>query len=145
MVYRAGSISNNYKGMAMKLDEAKVLVVEDDPVMTSYVVSMLRRMGVSQVMEARDGATGLAMAASKVPDVILSDIHMAPMDGFEFVRNLRKHPVIELRKIPVLIMSADSSTDKLNQSVPLGIVGYIVKPPNVSTLKTKIEHALKFR
>ena len=129
----------------MKLDEAKVLVVEDDPVMTSYVVSMLRRMGVSQVMEARDGATGLAMAASKVPDVILSDIHMAPMDGFEFVRNLRKHPVIELRKIPVLIMSADSSTDKLNQSVPLGITGYIVKPPNVSSLTTKLEHALKFR
>ena len=129
----------------MKLDEAKVLVVEDDPVMTSYVVSMLRRMGVSQVMEARDGVTGLAMAASAKPDVILSDIHMAPMDGFEFVKNLRKHPVIELRKIPVLIMSADSSTDKLNQSVPLGVVGYIVKPPNVSTLKTKIEHALKFR
>ena len=103
----------------MKLDEAKVLVVDDDPVMTSYVVSMLGRMRVSQVVQARDGATGLAMAASKLPDVILSDIHMAPMDGFEFVRNLRKHPVIELRKIPVLIMSADSSTDKLNQSVPL--------------------------
>ncbi|MBB1073229.1 response regulator [Rhodoferax sp. 4810] len=129
----------------MKLDDAKVMLVEDDPVMTLYVVSMLRRMGISQVVEARDGATGLVMAASAKPDVILSDIHMAPMDGFEFVKALRKHPVTELRKIPVLIMSADSNTDKLKESVPLGIAGYIIKPPNVSMLKTKIEHALKFR
>ena len=129
----------------MKLGEARVMVIDDDPVMTSYVVSMLRRMGVSQVMEARDGATGLAMVASAKPDVILSDIHMSPMNGLEFVRNLRKHPVAQLRKIPVLIMSADSSTDKLNETVPLGIAGYIVKPPNISALSTKIEHALKFR
>ncbi len=129
----------------MKLDEAKVMVIDDDPVMTAYVVNMLRRLGVSQVLEARDGATGLAMAASAKPDAILSDIHMSPMNGFEFVRALRKHPVTDLRKIPVLIMSADSSTDKLNESVPLGIAGYLIKPPNMSMLKTKIEHALKFR
>lgn len=129
----------------MKLDEAKVMVIDDDPVMTAFVVNMLRRIGVNQVIEACDGATGLAMAANAKPDAILSDIHMSPMSGFEFVRALRKHPVAHLRKIPVLIMSADSSTDKLNESVPLGITGYLVKPPNMSLLKTKIEHALQFR
>lgn len=128
----------------MKLGEAKVMVIDDDPVMTSYVVNMLKRMGVGQIMEAGNGVTGLALAISAKPNVILSDIHMSPMNGFDFVRNLRKHPVTEIRKTPVLMMSADDSSDKLNEMIPLGIAGYIVKPPNISMLKVKIEHLIKF-
>jgi CheY-like chemotaxis protein len=67
------------------------------------------------------------------------------MDGIEFVRQLRTHPINELRKTPVVIMSADSSNERLNGTVPLGVAGYIIKPPNSSTVKTKLEHALKFR
>ncbi|MDD2882657.1 MAG: response regulator [Rhodoferax sp.] len=129
----------------MNFDTVKVLVIDDDPIMISYVVNLLQRIGVGQVIQAKDGSTGLAIAASDKPDVILSDIHMTPMDGLEFVRNLRKHPVTDLRRTPVLIMSADSSTDKLNEALPLGIAGYIVKPPAISALQVKLEQALKFR
>jgi CheY-like chemotaxis protein len=129
----------------MKLEDAKVLLIDDDEVMRMYVVNLLRRLGVTQIAEAGDGDTGLAMVANFRPDIVLSDIHMAPMNGLEFVKHLRQHRVIDLRKTPVLIMSADNKSQTLNETVPLGIAGYIVKPPSVSALKVKLEHALKFR
>jgi CheY-like chemotaxis protein len=129
----------------MKVTDAKILVVDDDKLMLSYVLNLLLRLGVREVKEANDGTTGLRMLASCRPDVVLSDIHMAPMDGLEFVRQIRAHATLELRKTPVLIMSADSNTEKLNATAPLGVAGYIIKPPSLAALRTKLEHALKFR
>lgn len=129
----------------MKIEDATLLVIEDDAVMRMYVVNLLRRLGVTQVCEAADGNTGLTMVENFRPDIVLSDIHMAPMNGLEFVKCLRQHRMIELRQTPVLIMSADSGTDMLNEAMPLGIAGYIVKPPNVLAMKTKLEHVLKLR
>lgn len=129
----------------MKIEDAKILILDDDSVMRMFVVNLLTRLGVKQVQEAADGHEGLTLAGSFRPNIVLSDIHMSPMDGLEFVRRLRAHAVLELRKIPVLIMSADSSSQVLNDSVPLGIAGYIIKPPVMSVLKIKLEHALKFR
>jgi CheY-like chemotaxis protein len=129
----------------MKIEDAKILVVDDDQVMTMFIVNMLTRLGVLAIGEAVDGKDGLAKVASFRPDVVLTDIHMATMNGIEFVRQLRTHPTVELRKTPVLIMSADSSTEKLNDSLLLGVAGYIIKPPIIAAMKTKLEHALKFR
>lgn len=129
----------------MKIEDAKVLVVDDDPVMTMFVVNMLKRLGVREISEAVDGKDGLTKVASFRPDVVLTDIHMATMNGIEFVRQLRTHSAIELRKTPVLIMSADSRSDQLNDSLVLGVAGYIIKPPIIGSMKTKLEHALKFR
>ena len=129
----------------MNLEDAKILVVEDDTVMRMLVVNLLSRLGVQQVQEATDGQAGLLMVAGFRPDVIVSDIHMSPVDGLDFLKQLRAHPVIELRNTPVLILSADKSYQAHNHSVLLGVLDYIVKPPNQDSLKTKLIHALRFR
>ena len=129
----------------MNIEDARILVVDDDPVMLQFVLNLLGRLGVQQVQEASDGQGGLVAATSFRPDLVLSDIHMHPMGGLEFVRRLRAHTSAELRKVPVLMMTADSRPDTLKESVTLGIAAYIVKPPQLSALKTKLEHALKFR
>ena len=129
----------------MKIENAKILVVDDDNVMRKFVMSLLTRLGVGEVQEAIDGQTGFVLAGSFRPDLVLSDIHMHPLDGLEFVRRLRAHAIVELRRVPVLLMSADSSNQTLRESVPLGIAGYIIKPPQILSLKVKLEHALRFR
>jgi CheY-like chemotaxis protein len=129
----------------MKIEDAKVLVVDDDQVMTMFIVNMLTRLGVRGIGEAVDGNDGLAKVASFRPDVVLTDIHMAKMNGIEFVRQLRTHSIMELRRTPVLIMSADSSGEMLNDALLLGVAGYIIKPPVIAAMTTKLEHALKFR
>ena len=132
-------------GPQMNIKDAKVLLVDDDGVMRMFIMNLLTRLGVQHMQEAIDGQSGLQNVASYRPDIIISDIHMSPIGGLEFVKQLRAHPVIALRKIPVLLMSADTSSQMLNQAVPLGVAGYIVKPPNFEALKIKLEHALKFR
>ena len=67
---------------------------------------------------------------------------MEPVSGLDFVRSLRSQTAVEFQKVPVLMLSVDSSSQTLHESIPLGISGYVVKPPNLSSLKTKIEQSL---
>ncbi|NCP40749.1 MAG: response regulator [Rhodoferax sp.] len=122
---------------------ARILVVDDDPVMREFVVNTLRRIGIQQIEVATDGATALRTMVSFKPDLVLTDIHMQPMDGIAFVQQLRKHSNPLVSGMKVIFMSADASSETLGQALPLGTYGYIVKPPRPETLKVKIEQALK--
>jgi len=128
---------------SMAFSLARVLVVDDDPVMREFVVNSLRRLGIQQIETATDGASALRAMISFRPDLVLTDIHMQPMDGLAFVQQMRKHsnPVVSAMK--VIFMSADSSMDTLGQAMPLGTFGYIVKPPRLETLKARIEQVLR--
>lgn len=127
----------------MKITGAKILVVEDEAVMRTFVLNTLRRIGIQSIESCADGASALTMVESFKPDLVLTDIHMEPMDGLEFVRQLRAHPSTVLRNTRVIFMSADTSAGTLNEVMPLGTFGYIVKPPRLETLRTKLELALK--
>ncbi len=126
----------------MNLSDAKILVVEDDALMRTFTVKTLQRLGVVHIQECADGTAALKMAKGFRPDLILTDIHMKPMNGLDFVHSLRSSNSAELERIQVIFMSADSSMDTLNATVPLGVAAYIVKPPRLMDLKNKLEAAL---
>jgi two-component system chemotaxis response regulator CheY len=127
----------------MNLSDAKILVVEDDPLMRTFVVNTLQRMGVVNVKECGDGTAALRAVPSFQPDLILTDIHMKPMDGLDFVSKLRNLPGATADHRKVIFMSADSSRETLGAALPLGVSAYIVKPPRLADLKSKIENALR--
>lgn len=127
----------------MKITSARILVVDDDAVMRTYVVHSLRRMGIQLIETCTDGSSALQMLESFKPDLVLTDIHMAPMGGLEFVRQLREFPNRAFRKTRVIFMSSDSSSSTLESALPLGTFGYIVKPPRPETLQAKLELALQ--
>ncbi len=127
----------------MKVTLARILVVDDDEVMRTFVVNSLRRIGIQAIEVAADGASALRTMVSFKPDLVLTDIHMQPMDGLEFVQHLRQHSNPMIKNMKVIFMSADASTETLEQALPLGTFGYIVKPPRPETLQTKLEQALK--
>jgi len=127
----------------MKFSLARVLVVDDDAVMRTFVVNSLRRLGIQTIEVATEGAEALRTMISFRPDLVLTDIHMQPMDGIEFVRQLRKHTHPLVKNMKVIFMSADASSETLEQALPLGTYGYIVKPPKPEVLQTKLEQALK--
>jgi len=120
------------------LNLARILVVDDDPVMREFVVQSLRRLGVQQIETASDGASALQTMISFRPDLVLTDIHMQPVDGLVFVQRMREHASPVVKAMKVIFMSADSSTDTLEQALPLGTFGYIVKPPRLDTLKVRM-------
>src|SRR5215472_12656319 len=70
---------------------AKILVVDDNPGNRKLVVALLGHEG-HRMIEARDGVDGLTAARAEIPDLVISDILMPSMDGFEFVKRLRADP-----------------------------------------------------
>lgn len=129
----------------MALDSTKVLVVEDDAVMTSFVLKTLARLSIENVEVCVDGTSALKLVNTFQPDVILTDVHMKPVNGIEFVQNLRGHANAKLRTTPVIFMSADSSRETLGNTMAVDSVAYIVKPPRLETLRAKLEQALQGR
>lgn len=127
----------------MNLNLARILVVDDDEVMRTFVVNSMRRLGLQSIETATDGISALRTMVTFKPDLVLTDIHMQPMNGLEFVRQLRKHANPFVKNMKIIFLSADASTSTLEDAMPLGTYGYIVKPPRLETLKAKIELALK--
>ena len=68
---------------------------------------------------------------------------MQPVGGLELVRQLRAAQDLAINNIPVIFLSADSTASTISAALPLGVSGYIFKPPNLKLLATKIEQALK--
>jgi len=127
----------------MKFSMARILVVDDDEVMRTFVVNTLRRMGIQTIETASDGVQALRVMISFRPDLVLTDIHMQPMDGLEFVQQLRAHSNPLVKNMKIIFMSADASTATLESAMPLGTFGYIVKPPRLENLQAKLELALR--
>jgi CheY-like chemotaxis protein len=127
----------------MNLMLARVLVVDDDEVMRTYVVNSLRRLGIQSIETAVDGGSAIRTMMTFKPNLVLTDIHMQPMNGLDFVQHLRAHPNPLVKDMKVIFMSADASSATLQEAMPLGTYGYIVKPPRLDTLQAKIELALR--
>jgi CheY-like chemotaxis protein len=127
----------------MDLKRARVVVVEDEKIMSTFILGNLRRIGILDLYAFADGTEALREVPKLKPDLILTDVHMQPMGGIEFVRQLRSGANNRIANTPVIFLSADSSAITVGEALPLGVAGYIVKPPNLAALTAKIEQALK--
>jgi CheY-like chemotaxis protein len=126
----------------MDIKRARVVVVEDESVMSTFILNSLRRLGILDLYAFSDGAIALKEVIKLKPDLILTDVHMQPVGGIEFVRQLRSLPNNQLSNTKVIFLSADSSMSTVGEALPLGVSGYIVKPPVLAALGAKIEQAL---
>ena len=127
----------------MDIKSARVVVVDDESIMRTFILNSLRRLGILDLYAFEDGATALREVIKLKPDLILTDIHMQPVGGLEFVRQLRALPHNLLSNTKVIFLSAASSMATVGEAMPLGVSGYIVKPPALSALAAKIENALR--
>lgn len=127
----------------MDIKRARVVLVEDDKVMRAFVLGQLRRLGILDLYAFEDGGVALSEVIKLKPDLIITDVHMQPMGGVEFVRELRMAADPRICGTPVIFLSADSSSATVGEVLPLGVSAYIVKPPTLSALDKKIEMALR--
>ena len=70
----------------MDIKRARVVVVEDEKVMSTFILNSLRRLGILDLYAFADGASALREISKLKPDLIITDVHMEPMGGIEFVR-----------------------------------------------------------
>jgi CheY-like chemotaxis protein len=126
----------------MDIKRARIVVVEDEKIMSTFVLTTLRRIGILDLFAFDNGVAAFKALGKLKPDLILTDIHMQPMGGVELVRAMRASTDAAISTIPVIFLSADSTPATIKEVLPLGVAGYLVKPPNINVLATKIEQAL---
>lgn len=127
----------------MDIKRARILVVEDEKVMSTFILNNLRRIGILDLYAFPDGGSALREVSRLKPDLILTDIHMQPVGGIEFVRQLRALPNTQVSNTKVIFLSADSTPATVGEVLPLGVAGYLLKPPSLNALAAKIEGALQ--
>lgn len=117
-----------------------ILVVEDNRENLSIFTTILQHHRY-RVIEARSGGKALELAASQRPDLILLDLGLPDIDGFEVLGRLRKDPV--LSRIPVLVVSANATRMARDQSLALGARRFLTKPIRPTDLVVAVAEELQ--
>lgn len=112
-----------------------VLVVDDQTNVRNILEFNLKRRGF-EILAAPDGLAALSLATNHVPQLILLDIMMPGIDGYQVLEKLRSTP--KTAQIPVLIVSAKGTEDDILRALKLGARDYIVKPFNLELLMQKV-------
>ena len=116
-----------------------VLVIDDE----AHILSLVRNCLEPhyRVLTAIDGEKGLEMAIQEKPDLVLCDILMPLMDGYEFAERMRFSA--ELRSVPLVLLTAVSQTDSLLRAGEMGVTDYLIKPINVRELPGLVEDYIR--
>lgn len=118
----------------------RILVVEDDTHMREGIQDILETNGY-EVWAANDGSEGLKVLDALVPDLILSDIAMPTMDGYDFYQAVRRNPRWAL--IPFIFLTARGERSDIRVGKKLGVDDYLTKPFDTEDLLTAVEARLK--
>ena len=118
----------------------RILVVDDDPLIRRIVAQSLDRNNY-ELLEAESGPSGLKVALTDRPDLIILDVMMPGMDGFEVVHRLRRHPLTQ--NIPIIILTALGEMSQKVQGMQLGADDYVTKPFDPRELRARVQAHLK--
>lgn len=146
-----GSPSNSVHGIfdrvcdldfnqAMQLPQKTILVIEDEFSIRQYIVETLK-LNQFQTIDAEDGSSGLVLARLYRPDLILCDVQMPRMDGYDVLVEIRQDP--DLATIPFIFLMARASHDEVRHGMNLGANDYLVKPCRSRDLIAAIESTIR--
>jgi two-component system, cell cycle response regulator DivK len=117
----------------------RILIVEDTEDNRQIIRDLLSSVGY-ELIEAEDGAAGVALAQSEHPDLILMDIQLPQIDGYEATRRIRAMP--ELAKVPIIAVTSYALSGDEAKTRAAGCDGYIAKPFSPRQLLAKIREFL---
>lgn len=129
--------------MTAALDQLKVLIIDDQDFVRAIIRKMLGQVGIGNVVEARDGSSGLESVGRDRPDLVICDVRMRPLDGFGFVRSLRANP--ENAAIPVILLTAHTDETTMALADDVGVDAFLAKPVLAAALKDMIAQVIASR
>lgn len=118
---------------------AKILIAEDEPDIRDLIVFTLQLSGY-EVVATADGVEAFQRALTEIPDLILMDVRMPRMTGYEACRQIKAQP--SLQHIPVVFLSAKGQDAEIRNGLEAGAVAYLLKPFGPMELVEKIGELL---
>jgi len=128
----------------LDLAQYKALIIEDNDFVRYMVKKHMVSFGFDNVFEAVDGFEGINKLATHEPDIIVCDINMAPVDGFDFLKHVRRLDSA-LRNLPVIFLTSSADEVFVKRALALDVDAYLLKPVMPKQLRHKIETLLKVR
>ena len=119
---------------------AQILIIEDNETNLDLMVYLLKAYGYTPIV-ARDGREGLQAATAKAPDLIICDLHIPKMDGYEVGRQVKGHP--NLSKVPLIAVTALAMVGDRDKVLASGFDGYLPKPIVPETFVRQVEAFLR--
>ncbi len=120
-----------------------VMMVDDDPIMLEIVQTFLEEAGYSNFVTTSDPTTAAQLAREHRPDVMLLDLMMPKVTGFDILEEVRRHEA--LRYTPVIILTAESDAPAKLRALELGATDFLLKPVDPSELKLRLRNVLAFK
>lgn len=114
----------------------RFLIVDDFSTMRRIVRNLLKELGFANVEEAEDGVVALQMLKAGGFDFVVSDWNMPNMDGLQLLQAIRADAA--LKKLPVLMVTAEAKKENIVAAAQAGASGYVVKPFTAATLDEKL-------
>jgi len=114
----------------------RILIAEDETIIRLDLRALLEKAGLEVCAEARDGAEAVELARSEQPDLAIMDVKMPRLDGIEAAKR-----ILDERPMPIVMVTAFSERELVEQAVEAGVFGYLVKPFREGDLVPAIEAA----
>ena len=129
-------------GKSMCLDGTRILVVEDNPLNQLVVANILKRAG-AEVSTANHGLEALGLYDNQNFDLILMDIQMPQMDGYRATAEIRTHPDLSKRNVPIIALTASAFLTRKEKAELFGMNDHVAKPFEPEELLAKISNCLE--
>ncbi|MEZ5585617.1 MAG: response regulator [Sedimenticolaceae bacterium] len=123
--------------------KTRILVVEDEHFMRSLIIQALQSSGFTTILEAENGKKALQLLERGSVDIIVTDIEMKGVDGFDLVRAVRMGKTHQARNTPVIFLTGLSDVSTLSSAAQLDAQGFLIKPMSAKQLQEKIADALR--
>jgi diguanylate cyclase (GGDEF)-like protein len=120
-----------------------VMMVDDDPIMLEVVQTFLEEAGYSSFVTTSDPTKAMALFVEKRPDILLLDLMMPGVSGFDILGQVRAHE--DLRYTPVIMLTAESEGSAKLKALELGATDFLLKPVDPSELRLRLRNALAFK
>lgn len=112
-----------------------IVAIDDDPELLTLISMLLRRIGI-EPKTFYDSRAAIQYLKQETPDMIILDLMLPDIDGFEILRQIRGHKRFDL--VPVLILSAKADSSNIRQGLELGADGYVTKPYIANSLIDRV-------
>jgi putative two-component system response regulator len=132
------------KGVAPRWTDASILIVDDEPSNRTVLTRLLHRSGYLHVQSAADGVSALQLYRERAPDLVLLDLRMPDIDGFDVLWQMKQATAADAL-VPVLVVSADPSIESKQRARSLGANDYLVKPYDVREVLLRVDALLELR
>jgi two-component system chemotaxis response regulator CheY len=119
-------------------DHLKALIVEDNVHMRALLRSLLTALGIKHVYEAGNGADGFGILRDKLPDFILTDLSMKPVDGIAFTREVRMSHGSPNPYVPIVMITGHTERQKVEAARDAGVTEFLAKPITAQGLFLRI-------